>query len=300
MNTSELGVWMKLSPRNLPPVRFAEADDKRRIVQELDRLLTDRRPPKDFLEPLGRLLHNTPVASALIDDAPFYRARRLDEGKSLFTHVEDLGPPAAQKKNRLNDKETPVLYAAFTPYTAMVEIRGRPRELIAIAEIRPKLGHTDLMKFLPLGLPGGRYAWSTRGESDCIVLEYLRREITKHVPTGQEHEYHSTIAIAHKFLRTPISNSQHDVGVIYPSAQIGPSCNDDYFNIAMTLSSYKTHYEIVGASIYIANPKSPTNLDFMHVNTATSDNGELNWEHKTVSEMKLAYHDLIDILHSPK
>ncbi|MDA8118935.1 MAG: RES family NAD+ phosphorylase [Gammaproteobacteria bacterium] len=285
----------------LPSVGLKEAKEKYGIVGELDRLLTEKRDPKEFLEPLGQLLDNTPQKSnVLSDDIALYRARRVDENKPFFSDVADLGPPKVSGKNRLNDEQDPVLYAAFTPYTAAAEIRGRTREVLAIAKIAPRPGHGDLMRFFPLGLPGGRYASPIRGEADRIVLDYIGREMTKAVSDDPEHKYkyNSTIAIAHKFLRTGLTGTTtpYDTGIIYPSAQIGLSCNDDYFCLATTPASYSRHYHIVEVTAIIANPISTTQLDSIILNRATIRGQALDWEHKTFAEMRAAHPYLADIM----
>ena len=112
--------------------------------------------PDDFSGPLGNLLDGIQSKGVFLTDVTFYRARHVP--RSRFTHVSQLGYPPDGKapkdrpnpKGRLNGEGMSILYAAFSPSAAVVEICAKVGQIIAIAIIEELPGHANQSFFFRL------------------------------------------------------------------------------------------------------------------------------------------------------
>lgn len=194
----------------------------------------------------------------------------------LFWHVSNLGYPPYGKtsKGRLNREGDPILYAAFSPAAALVEVQAKTRQIIAIAVIEELPGHANQVQFFPVGIPpSGLYATPIRDTRERLAQEYLYGEITKRVDAGSEHQYNSTIAIADNFLSKPVLRPRDGVrlaaGLIYPSVRAGCHLDENSYNIALKPHVFDAHYKIVEVTAYVAISTSQSDYSIERLNKAT-------------------------------
>lgn len=263
--------------------RVMKASQTGNLIKRLHHLVERKSNPDNFLEPLGNLLDGIQHKGAFLTDVTFYRARQV--ATSLFTHVNELKYPPKEitPKGRLNREGSPILYAAFSPAAALVEVSAKVGQNVAIAVIEELPGHADLVQFFPIGMPpSSPYATPIRHSRDKLVHSYLNGEITNPVYEGSEHQYNSTIAIADNFLGKPVLRPREGIhlapGLIYPSVQAGLPFDENSYNVAMRPEVFDAHYHIVEVQAYHC-----LSLNEIHpINRATvNPDGSLQWEDKT-------------------
>ncbi|MBN6739565.1 RES family NAD+ phosphorylase [Acidithiobacillus sp. MC6.1] len=268
-----------------PAKRLMKASQAGNLIKRLHRMVERKSSPEVFLEPLGNLLDGTQHKGAFLTDVTFYRARQV--ATSLFTHVNELKYPPKEitPKGRLNREGSPILYAAFSPAAALVEVSAKVGQIVAIATIEELPGHADQVHFFPVGVPlSSPYATPTRDKKEALVHDYLNSEITKRVDKGSGHQYNSTIAIADNFLGKPVLRPREGVrlapGLIYPSVQAGQPSDENSYNVAMEPEVFDAHYHIVEVKAYNCLSLSEISL----INRATVNlDGSIQWEDKTYS-----------------
>ena len=278
IDTGSLLDQRRISPAN----RVKKASQTGNLIKRLHNLVERKSNPEDFLGPLGNLLNNIQHMGVFLTDVTFYRARQMT--MSLFTHVNELKYPPKEitPKGRLNREGSPILYAAFSPAAALVEVSAKVGQIVAIAVIEELPGHADRVQFFPVGIPpSGLYATPTRDKNEELVHSYLNNEITKRVDKGSEHLYNSTIAIADDFLGRPVLRPREGIdlasGLIYPSVQAGCPSDENSYNVAMRPEVFDAHYHIVEVQAYHC-----LSLNEIHpINRATvNPDGSLQWEEK--------------------
>ena len=263
--------------------RVIKASQTGNLIKRLHHLVERKSKPDDFCGPLGNLLNGIQHKSAFLTGGPFFRARQM--ATSLFTHVNELKypPKGITTKGRLNREGSPILYAAFSPAAALVEVSAKVDQIVAIAVIEELPGHADRVQFFPVGIPpSGLYATPTRDKNEELVHGYLNGEITRRVDKGSEHQYNSTIAIADNFLGKPVLRPREGIhlapGLIYPSVQAGQPFDENSYNVAMTPEVFDAHYRIVEVQAYHCLSLNEIHL----INSATvNPDGSLQWEDKT-------------------
>lgn len=307
--SSDLSLGARVDLGSLPPQEpHSPAARARKVLQTRNQIrilrrLTDRkRAPDEFLEVLGNMLDGTLSKGAHLRDVTFYRARHM--GNDLFWHVSNLGYPPHGKtsKGRLNREGDPILYAAFSPAAALVEIQARIRQIIAIAVIEELPGHADQVQFFPIGIPpSSLYATPFRDTRERLAQEYLYDEITRRVDAGREYQYNSTIAIADNFLNKPVLRPRDGVrlaaGLIYPSVRAGQHLDGNSYNIALKPHVFDAHYKIVEVTACAAIPISQSDFRIETLNKATvRENGYLEWDYNTFTAMVSAHSFLHDYI----
>ncbi|MHB8354536.1 MAG: RES family NAD+ phosphorylase, partial [Burkholderiales bacterium] len=245
---------------NLPRPRQHKIARRKQIqdlIQRLDRRVVRGCNPDDLLESLGILTDSTQRKAARLEEVTFYRARRISS--RLFDHINELRyPPApATPKGRLNRKGDPMFYAAYSPAAALVEARAVAGRIIIVATIEEL--HEDCVQFFPIGISSGRYATPSREPAERLVIDYLNREMTKTVYTGNEYEYSSTIAIADLFLHKPAYRKgvRVETGLIYPSVRAGQPLDEGTYNIALTPEVFDAYYRITEVKAYYVSIPPP-------------------------------------------
>lgn len=274
-----------LDQRRISPAkRLMKASQAGNLIKSLHRMVKRKSNPDDFLEPLGNLLDGIQHKGAFLTDVTFYRARPVET--SLYTHVRQLSYPPGEevlKNGRLNREGSPILYAAFSPAAAMVEVFAKVGQIVAIAIIKELPGHADRVQFFPVGVPlSSPYATPARDKNEELVHSYLNGEIIKRVDKGSEHQYNSTIAIADNFLGKPVLRPREGVrlapGLIYPSVQAGLPSDENSYNVAMRPEVFDAHYRIVEVQAYHFLSLNEISL----INRATvNPDGALQWKDKT-------------------
>lgn len=263
--------------------RVMKARQTGNLIKRLHHLVERKSNPDKFLGPLGNLLNGMQHKGAFLTGGPFFRARQM--ATSLFVHVNELKYPPKEipPKGRLNREGSPILYAAFSPAAALVEISAKVGQNVAIAVIEELPGHADRVQFFPVGIPpSGLYATPTRDKNEELVHSYLNGEITRRVDKGSEHQYNSTIAIADNFLGKPVLRPREGIhlapGLIYPSVQAGLPFDENSYNVAMRPEVFDAHYHIVEVQAYHC-----LSLNEIHpINRATlNPDGSLQWEDKS-------------------
>ena len=263
--------------------RVMKTTQTRNLIERLHHLLERKSKPDAFSGPLGNLLDDIQNLGVILTDVIFYRARLMPA--SFFTHVSELMYPPKQitPKGRLNEEGSPLLYAAYSPVAALVEVSAKVGQIVAIAAIEELPGHADLVQFFSMGMPSSsRYSTPTRDRRDKLVHSYLNGEIAKAVDEGNEHQYNSTIAIAENFLYRPVLQPRYGIqltpGLIYPSVKAGQPFDENSYNVAMKPEVFDAHYHIVSVQAYYC-----LSLNEIHpINRATvSSDGSLQWEDKT-------------------
>lgn len=254
-----------------------------KIIETLETLLARQSPPEAFLEPLADLLYGIQHKGTSLQYVTFFRARSMNEG--LFTHVDELKYPDPTKhphlphQGRLNEKGSPILYAAFSAAAAAVEISAKVGQIFAVATIVERPGHEDRLRYFPIGVPdSSEYATPFRDAAEEQVHVYLNREMSKRVKTGEEHLYNSTIAIAENFFSLPLEDPHQqphlEPGLIYPSVQAAQSHDSNSYNVAMRPEVFDAHFHIVEVKAYRAIAED----DIRPVNHATvREDGTLDW-----------------------
>ncbi|WP_461268528.1 RES family NAD+ phosphorylase [Acidithiobacillus sp.] len=263
--------------------RVMKASQTGNLIERLHHLVERKSNPDNFLGPLGNLLNGIQHKGAFLTGGPFFRARQM--ATSLFTHVNELKYPPKEitPKGRLNREGSPILYAAFSPAAALVEVSAKVGQNVAIVVIEELPGHADLVQFFPIGMPpSGLYATPARDRNEELVHGYLNGEMTKRVDKGSEHQYNSTVAIADNFLGKPVLRPREGIhlapGLIYPSVQAGLPFDENSYNVAMKPEVFDAHYRIVEVQAYHC-----LSLNEIHpINRATvNPDGSLKWEDKT-------------------
>ncbi len=264
--------------RKSPAKRLVKASQTGNLIKSLRRRVGPNSDPDDLSEPLGNLLDGIQSKGVFLTDVTFYRARQVTT--SLFTHVSELiyPPKGKAQKGRLNREGGSILYAAFSPSAAMVEVSAKVGQTVAIAIIKELPDRADLVRFFPLGVPlSSPYATPARDKNEKLVHSYLNGEITKRVDQGSEHQYNSTIAIADNFLDKPVLRLRGGVslalGLIYPSVQAGLPSDENSYNVAMKPEVFDDHYRIVEVWAYECLSKKPQPINRATVNP----DGSLHW-----------------------
>lgn len=271
-----------LPQRPISPAQLAiKIDRTRNLIKRLHTLLARKMTPEDFRLPLDNLLNGIQHKGASLEDVTFYRARPMDI-TAPFAHVNKLKypPPEKSRHGRLNNKGSPILYAAYSPAASIVEISAKVGQTIAVATLEELPGHADRVQYFPIGMPASsQYATPVRDKAEQLVHDYLNREMSKRVEVGDEDLYNSTIAIAENFLSKPIlrpnENIHLETGLIYPSVKAGQPLDTNSYNVAMKPEVFDAHFRIAEVIAY----RAISSDDIRRVAHATvRDDGTLDWK----------------------
>lgn len=218
----------------------------------------------DLLKALGRAFTGNLMQTWRMRAGLVWRARITAWEEKLANVSELWYPPTSLVRNygRANLPGDPVFYCATHPGAAILETKAAPKSIYTLLACRIEKP-AETLNLIPMGLgflhkhdqgvdspprrPDPEFFLAREGYSNEEALElqsFLRKQFTRHVPQGQEHQYRITANLSNLLLSKGPTGEKIIDGIAY-SPVSAP------FGANLALSRQSVDRRLVPDSVFI-------------------------------------------------